>query len=813
MESLKLKNWLPHILAIIFFLLAVVIFFKPAFFDHKTLSQHDINQFKGSSHSLLNYRTETGKEGLWADAMFSGMPAYLINVHWANGPMIFLKHALSVFLQHPIENIFIAMLCYYIMLLSFQVRPYLATAGAIAFAFSSYMIIGLAAGHNSRIGAIAFIPLVIAGIHLVFREKKILGIGVTCLGLALHLNENHLQATYYLALIVAGYGIVQMIYAAREKQIGSYFKSLGLLILPAVLAVGSFFGQFWAVTEYSHYSTRGPVELTKSGKAATIENGLDRDYAFMYSDGIGEPLSVMIPNIYGGTISNYLVKDQESKTYKALVANSRSNEEANQLAGYATAYFGEQGAPYYAGAIICFLFVLGILFADKKYVWWLVPLSIFSVMLSLGGSFSSFNNLMFDYFPMYNKFRSVTFALIIILFAMPLLGMLGLEKLLELNSDKSVQKKLYIALGATGGVCLLIILFAGMIDVSRTGENQLPEWFTRAMQADRISVVRADALRSLLFILPVFVMLIFSAWKKVSAISFYLLLIFLITIDVTVVAKRYVTKENYQSKSSDTFFTTTAADNVILQDKSDFRVLNLQDPMNEARTSYNFKSLGGYHGAKMRRYQDLYDSCISFDMKNLINDAQTNALDFKKYHTLNMLNAKYIVYGDQANAVLTNNDSYGSAWFVNELKTVKSANEEIASVKNSDTHTTAFVDATKFKVEDKTFTVDSTATIKLLERKPPYLKFESNVATDALAVFCEIYYPKGWHAFIDGNETEILRADYILRALQIPAGKHVIEFKFEPQAFILGNKITMASNWGVLLIILGSIAWSFKKKE
>jgi hypothetical protein len=813
MESLKFKNWLPHILAIVFFLLTVVIFFKPAFFEHKTLSQHDINQFKGSSHSLLNYRVETGEEGLWADAMFSGMPAYLINVHWANGPMIFLKHAFSVFLQHPIENILIAMICYYILLLSFQVRPYLAIAGAIAFAYSSYMVIGLAAGHNSRIGAIAFMPLVIAGIHLVFREKRILGIGVACLGLALHLNENHLQATYYLALIVAGYGIVQFIYASREKKIAGYFKSLALLIFPAVLALGSFFGQFWAVTEYSRYSTRGPAELTKSGQASAVEDGLERSYAFTYSDGIGEALSIMIPNIYGGTMGDFLVKDPESKVYKALVANSRSNEEANQLAGYSTAYFGEQGAPYYGGAIICFLFVLGMLFADKKYVWWLVPLSVFSVMLSWGDSFSSFNNLMFDYFPMYNKFRSVTFALIIILFAMPLLGMLGLEKILELNLDKTARKKLYIALGATGGLCLLVILFAGAVDVSRLGEDQLPAWFTKAIHADRIGIIRGDALRSLLFILPVFALLILGIWKRISQIGFYLFLIFLITIDMTFVGKRYVTKDNYQGKTSNSFFAMTDADKMIQQDKSDFRVLNLQDPMNEARTSYFFKSLGGYHGAKMRRYQDLYDSCISNDMRQLIRDAQSGALDFKKYHTLNMLNTKYIVYGNEANAVMPNNATNGNAWFASELKTVKSANDEIASVKNQDTRTTAFIDATKFNVQDKTFTIDSAATVKLVERKPPYLKFESSASQDALILFSEIYYPKGWYAFVDGKETEILRANYVLRALQIPAGKHVIEFKFEPPAFVIGNKITMASNWGVLLVILGSIAWSFKRKQ
>jgi hypothetical protein len=806
------KHVFPHLVAVIVFYIITLFFFSPIFFNGKVLNQGDIQQFIGSSKSISDYRASTGEEALWAPDMFSGMPAYLVSLRWSDGPLVWVKKIMSLFTPHPVSNILVTFVCYYILLLSFKVRPYLAIAGALAFGLSSYLIIGLSAGHNARIGAVAFVPLVVAGIHLTFSGGRILGLALTALGLSLQLRENHLQITYYMAIVVGVYGLVQLIYAYREKQLTETFKSIVILIPAAIIAVGTFFGQFWAVTEYTRYSSRGPNELIKPGQSKGSD-GLERSYAFAYSDGIGEPLSLLIPNIYGGYAGTFLIQDQKSETFKALMANARSDQEANQLAGYTSAYFGNQGAPYYGGAIICFLFVLGILFAEKKYVWWLVPLSVFSVMLSWGDSFSAFNDLMFDYFPGYNKFRSVTFALIIALFAMPLLGMLGLEKFLESNQDKEVRKKLYIALGATGGLCLLVALFAGMIDVSRMGEQSLPAWFKSALYADRKGILRSDAFRSLAFIATAFIVLFFDVRRKISQVGFFAFFIFIILIDAIVVDKRYITKDNYRSKRDNSSLAMTAAHQAIMQDKSDFRVLNLQDPMNEARTSYYFQSLGGYHGAKMKRYQDLYDSCIFYDFNRLINDAQGGSLDFKKYHTLNMLNAKYIVYGDEATNVMLNPAANGNAWFASELKTVKSPNEEINQTRNADTRTTAFVDASKFEVKDQTFTVDSAATVQLTERKPPYLKYESTSTQDGLILFSEIYYPKGWHAFVDGKETPILRANYVLRGLQVPAGKHTIEFKFEPKPYMVGNKITMASNWAVLLVVLGCLGWSLKKGE
>jgi hypothetical protein len=804
--SVKEHIW-PHVIAVVVFLVVTVFFFSPVFFENKALSQYDIQQGAGLSKSLHDYRNATGKEGLWAISAFSGMPAYLVNINWSNGVLVGLKGAFCLFLPHPVNNIFAAFLCYYIMLLAFGVRPWLAIAGALAFGLSSYVIIGLSAGHNARIGAIAFMPLVMAGIHLAFNGKRILGFGVTAGGLALQLRENHMQITYYLMLIVAGYGLMQLIVAARNKKLADFFKNIGVLIPAVMIAAGTFLGPIWGITEYTRYTIRGPSELVKKNETQSSD-GLTKTYAFEYKYGIWEPMTLIIPDFYGGG-SNSFVQDQNSNTYKALV-NSGDNQLANQLANYTRTYWGPgTGGAYYGGAIIAFLFVLGVLLVEKKYVWWLVPLSILSIALSWGDSFASFNYFLFDHFPGYNKFRSVTFALIIILFIMPLLGMLGLENMVGSGLSKEAKKKLLIAFSVTGGICLLLVLFAGLGDFSKTGEGQLPVWFTNALQEDRKGLMRSDAFRSLAFIFSIFILLFFDVPKKISSAGFFAFLIVMIIIDLGVVDHRYFNKENFHRKVESTF-TATAADEEILKDKSYYRVYNLNDPMADGRTSYYHYSLGGYHGAKMRRYQDLYDSVISKNREKLYADGQTGRFDFKTYGALNMLNAKYIVFGPDAGNIIPNPEANGNAWFVKKIETVNSPTEELREVKEVNTKDVAVVDGSKFKVAGVAF--DSLSTIKIVEVTPPFLKYESESAANGFAVFSEIYYPKGWTATIDGKEVPILRADYVLRALEIPAGKHEIEFRFEPKPYVIGNKITMASSWILLLVVLGSLGWTLNSK-
>jgi len=802
---------LPHVVAIVVFLIVTIFFFSPVFFKNQSISQHDIQQWAGSSKELRDYREKTGEEGLWVSTMFSGMPAYLVNVQWSNGIVSGLKKILSSGMPHPINDIFLAFLCYYIMLLSFGVRPYLAITGALAFGLSSYMIIGLSAGHNARIGAIAFAPLVIAGIHLAFTGRKVLGFGVTATGLALHLRENHLQITYYLAIVVVVYGLVQLMLALREKRLKEYFTTVVILLPAAVIAVGTFFGQFWAINEYTRYSIRGPSELVKAGDGKS-QSGLTKEYAFAYNYGIWEPMTLLIPDFYGGSSMTAFVQDKNSASYKALVQSSDNNL-ANQLAGYTSKYWGPQSGtagPYYAGAIVIFLFVIGILFAEKKYVWWLVPLVVLCILLSWGDSFKTFNYFVFDYLPGYNKFRSFNFALIILLLAMPLLGLLGLEKLIADGLDKTTKKKLLIALSVVGGFCLLLLVFAGMGSFTKENESQLPPWFMDALAADRKSMFRADAFRSLVFIVLAFVIIYFEVWKRFSLVAFCAALALLTLIDLAVVDKRYFTKDNFQRKrNGNVDQQMTNADQEILKDKSNYRVYNLQGAMAEANTSFFHQSIGGYHGAKMRRYMDLYDSCIVPETNKFIADAQSGKLDPQHYNTLNMLNVKYVVFGTERDNIILNRGANGSAWFVQRVEKASSPTDELKKTCGLNTRMEAVIDESKFKIP--AVSADSSATITIAEHKPNYLKYESQSAADGLAVFSEIYYPKGWKASIDGKPAEILRADYVLRALALPAGKHTIEFRFQPDAYFVGNKVTLAASWILLLTLLGSIGWTLKQ--
>jgi hypothetical protein len=804
------RHILPHLVAIAAFLLVTVFFFNPMFFEKKVMVQHDIAQSIAGSKVLMDYRAQTGEEGLWASSMFSGMPAYTVSIQWSNYAVQFMKNVMTFYLPHPVANIFLAFICYYIMLLTFRIRPYLAIAGAFAFGLSTFMIIGLGAGHNARIGATALVPLVIAGIHLAFSGKRILGFGVTAAALALHLRENHFQVTYYLIFIVLGYGLMQLVAALREKKIIELAKTVGILIPAALLAAGSFLGQLWAVKEYTPFSGRGQNELVLPAQQnAAREGGMNREKAFAYSNGISEPMTFLVPNFYGGSSQDYLIQNRESETYKALVG-AGNDQQANQLAPYTTPYWGAQpiAAPYYGGAIIAFLFVVGIMFAERKYVWWLVSISVLAIVLSWGKNFESFNYFLFDYLPGYNKFRSVTFGLMMAFFAMPLLGLLGLEKLFEKDVTPQIKKKLLIAFGLTGGVCLLLILFGGMLSYMNEREATLPDWFLSALRDDRKSLLRSDAIRSFFFIVPIFIVLYFNLIKKISPWIVCLVISFIVMIDLAVIDTRYFAKENYKRKR-EAVFALRPSEEQILQDKSYFRVYSTDG---DGRASYFFNSVLGYNGAILRRYQDLMDSCLnSNDMARLSADAQTGTFNFSSYSTLNMLNCKYIIYGEQPNQFIVNQAAAGPAWFVQEVVSVNSPNEELAKINEINTRTTAVMDISKFKAP--AFQYDSTATIVNLEHKPNYLRYESQSQTTGLGVFSEIYYPKGWIATIDGQEASILRVNYTLRALEIPAGKHTIEFKFEPKAYVVGNKVTAACSWILLLVLLGSIGWTLKKES
>lgn len=794
------------------FLFATVFLFHPVFFENQALVQHDIQQFLGASKELRDFRAATGDEGLWANSMFGGMPAYLVNLDWSDGALTAAKRVLTVFLPHPVSNIFLAFVCYYILLLTFGVRAGFAIAGALAFGLSSFMVIGLVAGHNARIGAIALMPLVVAGIHLVFSNRRLLGFALTALGMALHLRENHLQVTYYLLLLVLAYGIVALVYALREKTLKDFFLRVGLLVPAVLLGVATFFGPLWAISEYTQYSIRGPSEI--AAKAGPEARGLSKAYAFDYSNGLREPLTLLIPNFLGGATSDYLVRDESSATYQALV-NARDQQLANQLAGYSIAYWGPQSntAPYYAGAAVVALFVAGIFFAPRKYVGWLLPVAALGVAMSWGDSFSAFNYFLFDHLPGYNKFRSVTFALALPLFAMPLLGLLGLEELLKQKWSDKIRNRALAALFSVPALCLVVAVVGNFGPYLRPGETDLPAWFWQALKQDRSQLLRADAWRSCWFSLLA-VAAVFATWRQWIKSSWVLpvALATIAALDLFLLNRRYISADNYQRKSNQRTLTPTEADLLMAQDTSRYRVFNLQGPFNEARTAYFHHAIGGYHGAKIRRYQDLIDSAINREHSRFIANARRGNLETQSLPVLNMLNTKYIVYGPDRENVIANPHARGPAWFVREVVPVSTPAQELMKVPTLDTRWQAVVDQSKFKVQATSFIVDSAARVDVIGQQPNRLIYHSDNRHNGFLVFSEIFYEKGWHATLDGEPAELLRANYVLRALHVPAGKHRIEFRFDPACYRVGNPVTAAASWAVLLLFIGALAAVFKKE-
>lgn len=795
------RDVLPHIVAILVFLLLTAAYFAPVLFEDKALSQHDMLQFKGGAKEIQDYREATGEEALWTNSMFSGMPSYLINTRYP-GDFSGVIHSILTFDMPALAgNIFITLLGAYILLIALGMSPWLATVGAIAFGFTSYNIIILEAGHNTKSLTIAYIPVVLGGLIYALRRNLWIGAALFALGLTLNLHFNHLQMTYYMLLLVIIYGIVEVYYAIKHNSFPELLKRGMVLLVAAILAVGVNFGRLYTTAEYTEYSIRGKSELTAPNNGESVGGGLDRDYAFNWSYGITETITLLIPDFYGGSSNASLGKDSE--TFAAFTRLGVPPAQAEQMMQQGLPmYWGDQpitSGPVYVGAIICFLFVLGLFIVDRRWVSWLVAGTILSIILAWGKNFEAFNYFMFDYFPGYNKFRAVASALVIAQITIPFLAILALWKLIsERASLKNLDKKLLISGGITGGLCLLVWLFAGSASFTAAIDQQLiqAQYPIDAIRADRESMMRSDAFRSLVFIVLALGILYFYVKNKLSATVAIVGVGVLILVDLWTVDKRYLNNDDFQAQVVANHFQPTPADQLILQDKDlSYRVINLPNPFNDARTSYFHKSVGGYHGAKMRRYQDVIDRHIS----------QNNLEVYR------MLNTRYAITGDPKQPVQRVPGALGNAWFVEEVKPVQSPDEELDALTMFDAGTTAIIDTKKFPVKYNRFAATN-ANIRLTEYKPVYLKYEYEAREDGLVVFSEIYYPAGWQAYLDGNPVEHIRANYILRAMQVPAGKHTIEFKFEPQSYTLGNTVSLISSILLVLVLLGTIAYAVKKR-
>ncbi len=807
------KSILPHVISILAFVLISYAYF-PSILENKSLKTGDVVNWQGMAKEIQDYEEETGVESLWTNSMFGGMPAYLILTRTKTNLTKYVHRVLN-FLQRPASFVFILLTGFYITLLMFGLSPWIALAGAFAFAFSSYNFIIIEAGHVTKTIAIGYMPPIIGGVYYAFRKNIWVGSAVMGLFLSIQLLVNHLQITYYTFLIILIFGIVELVQVIRAGEHERFMKALGMLIIAALLAVGSNATNILTTYEYGKYSMRGESELTHDEDNKT--SGLDKDYATAWSYGIDETMTLLIPNFRGG--SSHAELGTNSAVYETLrrqnVPNARRIVEAVPL------YFGNQpftSGPVYVGAVIVFLFVLGLFIVKGPLKWWLASATVISILLAWGNNMMWLTGFFLDYFPGYNKFRTVSMILVMAQFTMPLLGFLAVREMwLRKITAKDAIKYLSYSLYITGGITLLMGLLPGMFGTfSAPSDVQTgwPEWLLESLREDRQSLLRQDAFRSFFFIALTFLLAWLYIRDKIKVHIAITALTTLILVDMWPVNKRYLDESDFVSKREAAEpYTANQADQFILQDTDpNFRVLDLTvSTFNSSRASYFHKSIGGYHGAKMQRYQELIDFYISKEMQQLIRTLQSNPTDssirnaLDDLEVLNMLNTKYIIVNPEA-PPLSNPNALGNAWFVDNVNWVQNADEEIAALGQINPGETTIVDE-RFSgvLEGVNPAGNAAAEIELTSYAPNHLTYESSSSKEEVAVFSEIYYSKGWQAFIDGEPVPHFRANYVLRGLKVPAGDHTIEFRFEPATYTRGENIALASSILLLLLVMGSL--------
>ncbi len=805
MKKISLHTIYPHLLAVLIFLALTMAYFSPML-QGEMLKQHDISQFRGMSKEISDFRKATGQEPLWTNSMFGGMPAYLISVVYKGNLFRQVDRVALLGLPAPARYFFLYMLGFYFLLTAaYKTRPWLAIVGAVAFGFSSYFLIILAAGHNSKAHAIGYMAPLLAGVLLAFRSRPVAGAIITSFFMALQLHANHPQITYYTLLIILVYGIVMLVYFFRDHLLPRFVKVVMLLLVAVVLAVGTSIASLWLINEYGKVSIRGRSELTFDQKNST--GGLDKDYILNdYSYGIAETMNLLIPDFMGGASGGF---GTSSGTYKMLqeanVPNAR--EIATQ---YPLAYWGPQrftSGPVYLGAVVIFLFFLGLFLVKGPEKWWIVAVTVLAILLAWGKHFRFFSEFFINYFPGYNKFRTVSMTLVMAELAVPLLGILATKRILDGEVTKEeVMAALKKSFLIVGGITLLFAVVPGLfLNFSAPIDDQLrssgwPDRFLSAIRDDRKHLLTRDAWRSFLFISLTALLVLGFAYNKVRLSWFYAALVFLVLLDMWGIDRRYLNKDHFAPKKEvKEPFRPTAADLEILKDKTlDYRVMNLTvSTFNDASTSYFHKSIGGYHGAKMRRYQDLITYQIS---KN--NGA-----------VLNMLNTRYFIVSDQGRPVARfNPGALGNAWFVERCRLVDNADQEILALNDLDPAREAVVNRNQFGsfVKDTVFPADSGAMIRMLSYAPNHLVYECQASRPAFAVFSEIYYQPGWESFVDDEPAEHFRADYVLRAMILPPGKHKVEFFFRPKGYYVGDKIDLASSVILLLLVIGGVVWEVR---
>lgn len=794
------KDVLPHLVGIAIFYAIVVVYFAPVVLQDQVIMQGDILKWEGSAKEAIDYRAATGEEALWTNSVFGGMPAYFVSLEFAGDITTFLLSIITLGLPHPVNSLFLGMVAMYVLMLTFGVRPVFAIIASIAFSMSSYNLLSLAAGHNAKIWAVSLMPMILLGIHLAFQKKKLLGAGVLALGLLLQLKFNHVQITYYTLIIAVIYVVVRLVFDWKKEGFPQLAKTIAFLALGATFAVGGNIGRIATAMEYAHYSTRGKATLESASA------GLDKDYAFSWSNGKLETLTFMVPNFYGGGSNTPLGENTESE--KALRSNGLDPAQINGFLQGAPTYWGDQpftGGPIYGGVILVFLAFIGIWAAPKESLYTFGVIIILSLMLSWGKNLSWFNYLLFDILPGYNKFRAVSMALGMTLFAIPALAGISLERLYRSKDFKP----LYIAAASVGGILLLLAVGAGIFRFEGAADAGLPDWLVNALRQDRESMLSASAWRSLALVAAAFALIYFALKNKISDLVLGLGIFALVTVDLWTVNKHYLNDSSFQGNPSRTYFAETPADQEIAKDSDYFRVLDLTEGLTSTgKSPYRFHSLGGYHGAKMRRYQDLLDNRLSFELNDFVTKAKEGNFDFAGIQTINMMNTKYIIAGTAANAVFENPEANGPAWVPSQIVPVATNQEEMDELGKIDTKNQATLNTAEFgEIRAGSGQITHTS------YTPNELKYQAQMNQEGLAVFSEIYYPEGWTATIDGKETEILRTDYLLRGLIVPAGTHEIVFKFEPKSYTATKTPMIIFQYLIVLSLIGGIVFTIKDKN
>ena len=927
MKNIDFKKLLPYVAAVLVFVVLTLIYFSPIT-DGYELKQDDVDNYKGMAKEVQDYRKQYGEDPLWTNSMFGGMPAYQIDVEHKGNLLFYIDNILMLGFPGVIGYFFLLFIGFYILLLCLKVDPWLSIVGAVAYAFSTYFILIVGVGHNTKVHALAYMPAVLGGFFVVMRGRMYLGTAIFTLFFALQLYSNHLQITYYLFILMLCIGIVELINVFVEKKNKKeFFTRVSLLIIGALFGILANTNNLWSTYDYAKETTRGPSELRfgGDGKIAEADAGLDAKYITAWSYGKDETWNLIFPEAKGGaggyigSVESFATSKSVKPEVKRFVQEqAMTYQESQAQQGYIfNKYWGNQpgtGGPTYIGAIVVFLFVVSFVFVQDKMKWGILAASILAVMLAWGHNFMGFSQFFIDHFPGYNKFRSVTMILVIVQLAMPLMAVLLVKEIIQNPSSfKNQEKKFLITSGITFGFLLLVVampkLFMSFSSASdleflaSVPDANLADEVRNQIESFRVGVFRSDAFRSLLFIALAFAA-IYAFIRNILNKTLVIALVgILILADLFLIDREYLNTEKYKGeyiswiKKGTYPYTPSQADVNILESEiqlnpnvlkdaekfsaqipttgnprdrqmaqlidayfpalnfnSNYRVLELGNPFNSSAASYFHKSIGGYHGAKLKRYQELIEFAIQREhnlVMNIFSQMMQSGIPADKLgqvypmtgaasqtHVLNMLNARYLILNPNLPAI-PNPGAAGQAWFVNGINWVDNSEEEILAVSNlviSDTvekevegvkgkylvYTSTSNNIVDTVVIDKRYeslvktknpVADSSAVIKMTYYSPRQITYETNNPKPGFAVFSEIYYNKGWKAKLDGKEVDYVRVNYVLRGMDIPADKHQIEFVFEPESFKTMQTVNMLGNILLLLIVAAFVYFDYKKNK